>query len=55
MAGSRWDFRQGDDEAAARALDSPATRNTPPTPNHATPMSTPASAGAITRIASCEI
>ena len=41
--------------SAEIALDTPASRNTPPTPNQLTPMRTPASAGAITRIASCAV
>ena len=40
---------------AATALATPLATKTPPTPNHATPMSTPARAGANTRIASCDI
>ena len=32
-----------------------ASRNTPPEPNHSTPTSTPASAGPMTRIPSCEV
>ncbi len=41
--------------SADTALDTPASRNTPPTPNQLTPIRTPASAGAITRIASCAV
>ena len=45
--------------AAARAtaivLVPADSRNTPPAPNHASPTSTPASAGATTRIASCAV
>ncbi len=40
---------------AASVLVPAASRNTPPTPNHDNPISTPASAGAMTRIASCAV
>jgi hypothetical protein len=39
----------------ASVLVAAAMRKTPPTPNHVSPINTPANAGATTRIASCTV